>query len=1104
MVQEAPGVLPAGLADSPATQGSGAGSESSTESTFAAVLADVMQVERVPVDSNFFEDLGADSMVMTRFCARVRKRPDLPAVSIKDIYQHPTIKSLATALGGPAPIPVESTLAEVLADVLHVEQVSVDSNFFDDLGADSMVMTRFCARVRKRPDLPAVSIKDIYQHPTIKSLATALAETTPVPVERVLAEVLADVMHVEQVSVDSNFFDDLGADSMVMTQFCARVRKRPDLPAISIKDIYQNPTIKSLATAFGDDVPIAVELPPPTSVEASAPTSVEVATPARKSQVVLCGALQLLIFLGYSYLAALVLVQGYEWVAAASGVLDIYLRSVLSGCALFLFLFTVPILAKWILIGRWKPQPIRIWSLAYLRFWVVKTLVQRNPIVLFTGSPLFTFYLRALGAKVGRRVVIFSTHVPICTDLLTIGDGTIIRKDSFINGYRAHAGFIQVGAISIGKNAVISESTVIDIETSMGDGTQLGRASSLHAGQSVPDGERWHGSPAERTEVDYRSVEPTDCGTLRRVAYAAWQLLTLLLVYLPLGIGGMIVLLQSVPELHALLDPETQEVTTRAFYVKALVTSLVLYFGALIVAFVYVMTVPRVLNLAITPGKIYPLYGLHYAVHRTIARITNLKAFTSLVGDSSYIVNYLRRLGYDLWRVKQTGSNFGQAVKHDNPYLSTIGRGTMVADGLSIINADFSSTSFSVSRVTIGPHNFLGNGIAYPSQGKTGANCLLATKVLVPIDGKVRENVGLLGSPSFEIPRTVERDSSVNHLTARDELRHRLAAKNKHNIVTMGLYLLVRWLFFFVVTLIAAAAADLFASLGASAIVLANLLILLLGLTYWVVVDRLVTLFLPVRPLLCSIYDRRFWRHERFWKVPAATAYLQIFNGTPFKNVMWRLLGVRLGRGVFDDGLSLTERMLVTIGANCTFNAGSGVQSHSQEDGAFKSDRGTIGAGCTLGVGAFVHYGVTIGDGAVLAPDSFLMKGEEVPPHAYWGGNPAREMPAPATLGANPIPKMPVLAALGANSASEMPVPAAVGANPTREMPVPATVGANPTRETPVPATVGANPTREFQVPVAREMPVPATLVPATLKVLQDRDESRSVALASASSPCQW
>ena len=162
-------------------------------------------------------------------------------------------------------------------------------------------------------------------------------------------------------------------------------------------------------------------------------------------------------------------------------------------------MFTVPILAKWILIGRWKPQQIRIWSLAYVRFWVVKTLVRRNPIVLFTGSPLFNLYLRALGAKVGRGVVIFSTHVPICTDLLTIGDGTVIRKDSFINGYRAHAGFIQVGPISIGKNAVISEATVIDIDTSMGDGTQLGHASSLHSGQTVPDGQHWHGTPGQQT-----------------------------------------------------------------------------------------------------------------------------------------------------------------------------------------------------------------------------------------------------------------------------------------------------------------------------------------------------------------------------------------------------------------------------------------------------------------------------------------------------------------------------------------------------------------------------------------------------------------------------
>src|SRR5437763_576876 len=65
----------------------------------------------------------------------------------------------------------ERTLAEVLADVLRADRLSVDSHFFEELGADSLVMAKFCARVRKRGDLPSVTMKDIYRHPTIRSLA---------------------------------------------------------------------------------------------------------------------------------------------------------------------------------------------------------------------------------------------------------------------------------------------------------------------------------------------------------------------------------------------------------------------------------------------------------------------------------------------------------------------------------------------------------------------------------------------------------------------------------------------------------------------------------------------------------------------------------------------------------------------------------------------------------------------------------------------------------------------------------------------------------------------------------------------------------------------
>ncbi len=445
-----------------------------------------------------------------------------------------------------------------------------------------------------------------------------------------------------------------------------------------------------------------------------------------------------------------------------------------------------------------------------------------NPLVLFVGSPLYLLYLRALGAKVGRGVVIFSRSVPVCTDLLTIGDGTVISQTSLLSCYRAHGGMLQPGAVTIGKDVFVGEATVIDIETSMGDGAQLGHTSSLHAGQAVPDGERWHGSPAQRTDVDYRAVDPRDCGTLRRAVYTGVQLLNVLFLVLPLGFGGLSLLLVEVPQLAALLDSGPLALTGWTFYRDALIASLALFIGSMLVGFLILVTVPRVLNLVIRPDKVYRLYGFHYGAHRAIARITNLKFFTTLFGDSSSIVGYLRCLGYDLSRVEQTGSNFGTQVKHDNPVpvlhrQRNDGRRRAVAPQRRFLEHVLPRVP-SVDRGTQlprEPHRL-------PAQGRTGDNCLLATKVMVPIDGQVRENVGLLGSPSFEIPRSVERDSRFDHLKSGDELRRGLAAKNRHNAVTMGLFLLVRWIHLFGVTLLASVAAELYSTFGASAIALAN------------------------------------------------------------------------------------------------------------------------------------------------------------------------------------------------------------------------------------------------------------------------------------------
>src|SRR5437899_271374 len=593
--------------------------------------------------------------------------------------------------------------------------------------------------------------------------------------ESIFAEVLADVLRVDRVSVDSHFFEELGADSLVMAKFCARVRKRGDLPSVSMQDIYRHPTIRSLAAALADVVPRPVQPSVSAAIEAPTPTSTR--------EYILCGVLQGLFFLAYSYLAVFAIDTGYAWVSAGSSAVEMYLRLIVASSSAFLVVCAVPIAAKWVLVGRWKAQQIRLWSLAYVRFWIVKTLVRSSPAArLFIGTPLYSFYLRALGAKIGPGAVIFSRRVPVCTDLLTIGAGTVIRKEAIFNGYRAQSGRIETGPVMLGRDVFVGERSVLDIHTSMGDGAQLGHASALQSGQAVPAGERWHGCPAQRTDVNYVRVAPARCGTLRRAGYGVAAVLVVLLFYLPLVEGGASLAVGASSSLTQMLQPTAHADALGVLIVDAAILSLVVFFGLALIGVLLAVAVSRVLNPFIKPDTVYPLYGLHDAVHRAIARIGRIRFFTFLFGDSSYIVHFLHWLGYHLSPVVQTGANFGNEVMHANPSLSAVGTGTMVASGLILVNDEVSSSSFLVSRAAIGPRNFVGHDVVYPAGGRTGDNVLLGTKVMVPLDGKVRQGVGLLGAPCFEIPRSVEGASRFDHLRTGQALRRGLAAKNRYNL----------------------------------------------------------------------------------------------------------------------------------------------------------------------------------------------------------------------------------------------------------------------------------------------------------------------------------
>ena len=796
--------------------------------------------------------------------------------------------------------------------------------------------------------------------------------------ERVLAVALAAVLGVgvDEVSVVSNFFDDLGANSLLMAQFSAKVRKTGALPATSMREIYQHPTVRSLALLLGGTTPATA-------------TPVATGTVVRTSSVryVLTGAAQLLIFLGLTYLSALLIDVGFTWAAAGVTPLKVFERSSLYVVALLLLTCLLPILAKWLLIGRFKPREIRLWSLGYLRFWTVKTLIRASPLALFAGSPVYILYLRALGMKIGKGTTILSTNVPVATDLISIGVNSVIRRGASFTGYHAVAGKLVTGRITLGRNVFVGETSVLDIGTAMGDGAQLGHSSSLHTGQLVPAGASWHGVPAEPTTTNYNVVQPFRMRGVRRFLFGTAQLIAMLVV-VPVVSGVVVTLLTAVPVVATFFDPARLSFVGSRFYLSMVVISAILFFGFGLLGLLAMVVLPRLLTPLVRPGRTYRLYGFHYLVASAITRLGNSRFFMLMFGDSSAAVGYARSLGYNLGVVEQTGSNFGTEISHDSALLTTVGTGTMLSDGLAIMNSDFSHTSFKMSRIAIGERNFMGNNIALPADAKIGRNVLLGTKVMVPIDGPVREDVGLLGSPPFEIPRSVARDTAFDELKRPDVLRKRLAAKARHNVGSMVVFLVYRWLQFLAVFLIMSSAASLYSRFGHFSVAVGLLAVMAFNMVFVAIAERAVLGFRRLTPRFVSIYDPYFWRHERLWKVLAAP----LFSGTPFKSLSWRLLGVRVGKRLFDDGAGIPEKTLVTLGDDVVLNAGSVIQGHSLEDGTFKSDYIKLGSGVVLGVSAFVHYGVTMGDGTVLDADAFLMKGEETAPFTHWTGNPATEV----------------------------------------------------------------------------------------------------------------
>ena len=128
-------------------------------------------------------------------------------------------------------------------------------------------------------------------------------------------------------------------------------------------------------------------------------------------------------------------------------------------------------------------------------------MMRTSPMVAFAGTPIYNLYLRLMGAKIGRNAVIScrsARSAPTCFRSATTPSCARTRSCSATARSRTSSTSARSRSAATPSSA---RRACIDIDTAMGDDTQLGHASSLQSGQRVPDGKRYHGSPAVETHV---------------------------------------------------------------------------------------------------------------------------------------------------------------------------------------------------------------------------------------------------------------------------------------------------------------------------------------------------------------------------------------------------------------------------------------------------------------------------------------------------------------------------------------------------------------------------------------------------------------------------
>ncbi len=834
------------------------------------------------------------------------------------------------------------------------------------------------AQIEQLAEMPRLISGKIDRHalralPLSPPVADGAADAPKTPEEIALFAALNRLFPGQPIRRDADFFNDLGGHSLFAARLASMLRADPRFAGCTVRDIYQHRRVGRIAEHL-------------TASETQA-AMVPAWTPPPAWKRWLCGAAQA------AAIPPLVVLRMLQWLApfftyhyftgdpgdsiarAIAKSLGVFLLATLAG-------FVVAIVGKWLLAGRLRAGRYPLWGVTYFRWWLADRLIEAAPVYMLSGSPLLVWWLRSLGARIGRETNIGSVTLR-APDLLTIASGASIGNAVNLENARVEHGFLLLGDIRIGQDAYVGSYAVLEGNTRIEDQGHLDGQSALRDGACIPAGRQWRGSPARDVCAHQKSLPPRPSvgkGRLlgERLFFIFGAALAATLFFIPVFPSFMLVDWLDTDSPAWGNGVSGQLVKYFVFAFPA--TAVLILCTALLSAGLRWGLLPR-LKEGIWPVHSWPFLSRWMVNQIQEASLNVLHGVYATV----YAPFWYRLLGAKVGRDAEISTAQGLV-----PDLLTLGDETFIADAVMLGDEEVDGGWMRMRPTTISRRSFVGNGAFIPDGTRLPENVLIGVHTRAPDNGDMQSGDTWLGSPAIHLPAREQTAGFPESLTFRPSPLRRFgrALIEAFRIVTPHA-LVIAVGYTIVLDLMPWAEAGgwqaviwplMLAGLGygLGSFIFVALLKWLLIFRYQQRAQPMWTLFVWLSEGITNLYEG-----------VAVPNFMRYLRGTPWLPLAFSLLGCRIGRGVYLDTTDITEFDCVHIGNHSELNALCCPQTHLFEDRVMKIDHVRIGERVCLGPRSSVLYSASVGDNTLLGPLTLVMKGESLPANTRWHGCPA-------------------------------------------------------------------------------------------------------------------